>query len=212
MSTPEKSDDLGAENLSHGGDIVVYPTKPAYSVDPVTREYVGDTVADPSPLEPGVWLLPANAFYEKPPEAAENEVAVMTDSGWSLSPDFRGSWYSKADGSVVILRDIGPLPENLTDIERPGRHYKWADDSWKLDENEELEAIIAQAHADRDRLLGVAAIRIAPLQDAVDGDEATDAEIVLLKKWKQYRIAVNRINQQPGFPRNITWPVEPSAS
>lgn len=71
------------------------------------------------------------------------------------------------------------------------------------------EEILAESLAERDRLLSLAAIRIAPLQDAVDLDDATPAEAALLKKWKQYRIAVNRIDQQPGFPLGIAWPVEP---
>lgn len=69
--------------------------------------------------------------------------------------------------------------------------------------------LIAMAETRRDERLRVAAIRIAPLQDAVDLDDATDAEVGLLKAWKQYRIAVNRIDQQAGFPFDITWPTEP---
>ncbi|ONH52903.1 hypothetical protein BLL36_18270 [Pseudomonas cedrina subsp. cedrina] len=67
-----------------------------------------------------------------------------------------------------------------------------------------------QARGQRDYLLSVAAIRIAPLQDAADLDEATTAEVALLKKWKQYRVAVNRVPDQPDYPLSITWPVEPS--
>ena len=72
------------------------------------------------------------------------------------------------------------------------------------------EEELASALAKRDNLLSVAAIRIAPLQDAVDLEEATAAEVALLKKWKQYRVAVNRIDQQEGFPSDVQWPVEPS--
>lgn len=61
----------------------------------------------------------------------------------------------------------------------------------------------------RDTLLAEAAIRIAPLQDAVDLDDATPAEIAALKAWKQYRVALNRIEQQAGFPASVNWPVKP---
>lgn len=189
---------------------VYYPTKPAYSIDQYTREYIGETVADPSPLEPGVWLLPAHAYYEKPPEAGVNEKAVMTESGWSLSPDFRGDWYSKVDGSVVTLRELGPLPENLTGVVCPGPHYKWASDGWVLDTVEESDALAAQASATRDGLLSIAAIRIAPLQDAVDLGKATPAKAALLKKWKEYRIDLDDVPDQDGYPKTITWPVVPS--
>lgn len=73
------------------------------------------------------------------------------------------------------------------------------------------EELAATAKAVRDQALAVAAIRIAPLQDAVDLDEATAEDVAMLKKWKQYRIAVNRIDQQEGFPSEITWPSEPSS-
>lgn len=61
--------------------------------------------------------------------------------------------------------------------------------------------------ADRDRLLQIATLSIAPLQDAVDLDDATTAEKALLKAWKQYRVAVNRMD----LTGDITeWPVEPA--
>lgn len=71
------------------------------------------------------------------------------------------------------------------------------------------EALAAQAMGQRDYLLSVAAIRIAPLQDSVDlGDEtAEDSENLIL--WKQYRVALNRIEQQAGFPQVINWPQVP---
>lgn len=69
------------------------------------------------------------------------------------------------------------------------------------------EEVIATAKAKRDSLLSVAASRIAPLQDAVDLDDATDDEVALLKKWKQYRVAVNRVDLSS---KPISWPVEPA--
>ncbi|MCV4343220.1 tail fiber assembly protein [Pseudomonas capsici] len=51
---------------------------------------------------------------------------------------------------------------------------------------------------------------IAPLQDAVDIDDATDAEIALLKAWKKYRVALIRLPEQPSYPAKIDWPVVPA--
>lgn len=70
--------------------------------------------------------------------------------------------------------------------------------------------LIAMAETRRDELLRVAAIRIAPLQDAVDLDDATDAEVGLLKAWKQYRIKLNRLPDQSGYPSAIDWPAPPA--
>ncbi|MFO3672630.1 tail fiber assembly protein [Pseudomonas protegens] len=61
----------------------------------------------------------------------------------------------------------------------------------------------------RDGLLVSAAAKMGPLQDAVDEEAATAEEVSLLKRWKQYRIALNRIEQQEGFPASIQWPKSP---
>lgn len=71
------------------------------------------------------------------------------------------------------------------------------------------QQILAGALSQRDRLITLAATRIAPLQDAVDLDDATEGDVANLKKWKQYRVAVNRVPDQAGFPNEIVWPVEP---
>ena len=65
------------------------------------------------------------------------------------------------------------------------------------------------AVAERDRLLSLAALRMAPLQDAVDLETATPAEIASLKQWKRYRVDLNRVEQQPDFPTTVAWPEVP---
>lgn len=66
--------------------------------------------------------------------------------------------------------------------------------------------ILAANSATRDSLLSIATLAIAPLQDAVDLDDATPAETALLKKWKQYRVAVNRIDLTQ---LDVAWPSSP---
>ncbi|NWB92343.1 tail fiber assembly protein [Pseudomonas agarici] len=73
------------------------------------------------------------------------------------------------------------------------------------------EQVLAMALSKRDALLTLAALRIAPLQDAVDLDDATASEVASLTLWKQYRVAVNRVIDQPGFPEEIDWPTPPAA-
>lgn len=68
----------------------------------------------------------------------------------------------------------------------------------------------AQVLARRDGLMAEAALRIAPLQDAVDLEEATAAEVALLKLWKKYRVDLSRIDQQTGFPAAVDWPQLPA--
>lgn len=73
-----------------------------------------------------------------------------------------------------------------------------------------VEELSTEASATIDGLLRMAAIRIAPLQDAVDIGEATTAEEQQLLAWKKYRVALNRITEQQGFPTAIEWPDVPS--
>lgn len=68
--------------------------------------------------------------------------------------------------------------------------------------------ILANNTATRDALLNQAALAIAPLQDAVDLSMATSAETASLTLWKQYRVAVNRIDLTQASP---VWPTAPAA-
>ncbi|MEN9658409.1 MAG: hypothetical protein RL571_1874 [Pseudomonadota bacterium] len=58
--------------------------KAAYSFDPLTGEYVGATLAQRSPLEDGVYLLPANATFSEPQEPAGDKWPFWTGSAWEL--------------------------------------------------------------------------------------------------------------------------------
>lgn len=69
------------------------------------------------------------------------------------------------------------------------------------------EEEVALANKKKTYLLAQATVAINPLQDAVDLDDATDEEVALLKKWKQFRVAVNRVDTE--LAPDITWPVPP---
>lgn len=71
------------------------------------------------------------------------------------------------------------------------------------------EEIALAVKMERDRLLANAALRMAPLQDAVDLGAATKEEIASLNQWKLYRVALNRVEQQAEFPQQIDWPQTP---
>ncbi len=50
--------------------------------DPHTGIYQRSTVADESPLEPGVHLIPAHATTDQLPELGTGEIAVWTGDAW----------------------------------------------------------------------------------------------------------------------------------
>ncbi|SEO76138.1 virus tail fibre assembly protein, lambda gpK [Luteibacter sp. UNC138MFCol5.1] len=71
------------------------------------------------------------------------------------------------------------------------------------------EEIRAANIARRNELLARAALAMAPLQDAVELGEATEAESALLTRWRQFRVAVSRVPLDAADPE---WPAFPDPS
>jgi hypothetical protein len=69
------------------------------------------------------------------------------------------------------------------------------------------EQVLAGNIARRDALLAEATLAIAPLQDAVDLEIATAGETAKLKKWKLFRVNVNRLDMTVLAP---VWPETPT--
>ncbi len=59
----------------------------------------------------------------------------------------------------------------------------------------------------KNSLMQVASEHIAPLQDAVDLDIATEEEASLLAAWKTYRVLLNRVDTT--VAADVEWPVAP---
>lgn len=70
------------------------------------------------------------------------------------------------------------------------------------------EQHIAEAEVKKQSLLVEATKEIAPLQDAIDLDIATDEESALLKEWKKYRVLLNRIDTS--LASDIEFPEKPA--
>jgi len=71
------------------------------------------------------------------------------------------------------------------------------------------DELIVEAQSKILTLLASATEKIAPLQDAVDLGIATTDEITALTAWKNYRVLVNRVSSQEGYPTDIDWPPMP---
>ncbi|WP_205905190.1 tail fiber assembly protein [Collimonas pratensis] len=50
---------------------------------------------------------------------------------------------------------------------------------------------------------------VTKYQDRVDVDDASAADVALLRAWKVYRVGLNRLPDQESFPHSLTWPVAP---
>ncbi len=84
--------------------------------------------------------------------------------------------YDTTTGNQVYISAPGPLPENVTSVSPDGEYQKWDGKAWVKDEAAETAARLREAEGTKSRLLQMASEKIAPLQDAVDLDEATDKE------------------------------------
>lgn len=74
-----------------------------------------------------------------------------------------------------------------------------------------IEEVTREVRIARDTQLALASLRLGPLKDAEEDGVATEDELAKLRLWKDYRIALNRIEGQEGFPNNISWPQSPEA-
>nr|WP_314523922.1 tail fiber assembly protein [uncultured Lelliottia sp.] len=67
---------------------------------------------------------------------------------------------------------------------------------------------VSRAEANKQSLLQLATQSIAPLQDAVELDLASEQEIALLTAWKKYRVMLNRLDTSSA--PDINWPEMPA--
>ncbi|EAA7686896.1 tail fiber assembly protein [Salmonella enterica subsp. enterica serovar Newport] len=153
--------------------------------------------------------LPANCTDIAPPDIPSSHIAVFDaeTQTWSLQEDHRGETvYDTTTGNQMYISELGPLPENATSVSPGGGYKKWDSKTqvWVNDESAEAAARLREAEETKNRLLQIASEKIAPLQDAVDLDIATDDEKAQLGEWKKYRVLVNRVDTS-----NPDWPEQP---
>ncbi|EFR0339337.1 tail fiber assembly protein [Salmonella enterica] len=154
--------------------------------------------------------LPANCTDLAPPDIPSSHIAVFDaeTQTWSLKEDHRGETvYDTTTVNQMYISDPGPLPENVTSVSPDGEYQKWDGKAWVKDEAAETAARLREAEGTKSRLLQMAAEKIAPLQDAVDLEIATDDEKARLDEWKKYRVRVNRVDTS-----NPAWPEKPASS
>lgn len=101
-----------------------------YHYHPETGILLGEGMADESPLEPGVWLIPAHATFTKPPTANEGQQVVIVNGTWQVqsipepepeppapppSPDYVAFWDALLFSDVyasIRTQSMASLPMN----------------------------------------------------------------------------------------------------
>ncbi|EPO6320061.1 tail fiber assembly protein, partial [Escherichia coli] len=148
-----------------------------------TNEFIGEGDA----YIPPHTGLPANSTDIAPPDIPAGFVAVFNsdEASWHLVEDHRGKTvYDVASGDALFISELGPLPENVTWLSPDGECQKWNGTSWVKDAEAEKLFRVQEAEETKNSLMQVASEHIAPLQDAVDLDIATEEEASLLAAWK----------------------------
>ena len=99
---------------------------------------MGQDDADPSPLEPGKYLIPANATKIAPPECENGQIQIFDGTFWSVIEDKRGIYYTAGEGPDVVFND-NPLeaPQGCTREVPPevgeNQYLTW-DDGWVIND------------------------------------------------------------------------------
>jgi hypothetical protein len=190
------------------------PTVPVCQLDK-NNYFVGMTTADLDPLEGnGHYLIPRLCIKAEQPELRVGYIAQWHDTEWQYIEDHRGEVvYSKGTGEVVIIDELGKLPETVTTIPCPDSFHHWSkkENKWVMSpeaEAQKQQQIDNERKAKINTLLSVATDKIAAYQDMIDfadtEEESTEAEKGLLA-WRKYRAALLKyqkglISELPSTP------------
>jgi len=182
------------------------------NVHPVTAEFISTGEADPSPLEPFTWLIPAHAYQCEPPSPKPGKVSVKDSAGgWKLVADHRGSTvYSTETGEAQVWEELGDLPEGFTHEAPASPFDKWQEDQWTVDEVATSAALKKKAAKRKLLMTQFSTNMIATLQNAFDLGIATETEVAALTTWKIYGVELNRVDIVGKSPLDSEWPISPN--
>ena len=103
-----------------------------YSYDPETGEYLGIEEAQESPLEPGVYLLPAHSTLLPPPLTEGKELPIFINNEWVIMSDHRGeTWYDTITKEACEVKTI-EVPSKWTPQEPLSAKAEWNGTAWIL--------------------------------------------------------------------------------
>lgn len=135
-----------------------------YNYDSITKEFLRESLADESPLEQDVFLIPAFSTPTSPPTTTANEVVIFDEDTktWSVKADYReANYWLKDDASKVVFSIGDTTDETMTEIEPTLVYPMWdiPSNSWVNNESkqesvriasisDEANAIILNAYSD----------------------------------------------------------------
>jgi hypothetical protein len=108
-------------------------TKLIYNYHPLSGVFLCATIADESPLEPGVFVVPAFATEIATPAVDEGQVAVFQDGVWLVKRDTRGEWFD-ANHERVLIDTIAANVDALTRDAPPSPAHDLEQGVWILNQ------------------------------------------------------------------------------
>ncbi len=175
-----------------------------YNFDSITGEFTGS--ADEY-LQQGVGL-PACACTVAPPQASAGCVAVYRDGDWQTIADHRGETvYSIADGSKIVISELGDYPEETTAIAPVTDWDCWDGEKWVTDADAQQAAAVNSAAREKSALISEANDITQAWQTQLLLGIITDADKVSLTAWMKYIQAVQAVDISAA--PDIIWPKKP---
>jgi hypothetical protein len=102
------------------------------------KYYLGNSYADESELEPGIFLIPANSTTLPPPELqTKSQVQIFNGTSWNIVENQSGVYYSTITNREIFNEDPAKQPENSTKEkppEVPYGHYLMWNNGWEIKE------------------------------------------------------------------------------
>ncbi|MHC8315694.1 DUF4376 domain-containing protein [Pseudomonas sp. LB3P31] len=134
-------------------------TKVVYQTDHLGI-FTGKTVADRSPLEPGVWLIPGGCVEVAPPVVPDKKAAFWDGRRWQLVDSYQGlTAYNVETREPLVIERAGSLPTGYT-LEVPGPGQIWGNGHWVDD----IPAVIELRY-----VVQLSAVNLACLQEITGG-------------------------------------------
>lgn len=176
-----------------------------YNYNPVTKELVSITDARKSPLEEGVYLVPANATTVEPPETEKGTVPVWNGETWILVEDNRGTVvYNTETKEPSPVGYLGKIAAGYT-AKVPAAYSIWDPESKSWVEDTELKSE-KEAEA-------LAAAALTALQESdVIVLRCYESGVAVPEEWKDYRSELRSLVKKEAAKASLpTAPIEPSS-
>ncbi|ECS5801708.1 TPA: tail fiber assembly protein [Escherichia coli] len=179
-------------------------TLTVYNFDAASGEFTG---SNDEYLAQGVGL-PANACVTAPPVIEAGQAAVYRDGNWQVVADHRGETvYSVADGSAIVLSELGDYPADTTPLAPATAWDKWDGEKWVTDADAQQAADVKSAARQKSALISEANAVTQAWQTQLLLGIITDADKVTLTKWMKYIQAVQAVDVSES--PEISWPSPP---